>query len=71
MHCIELEISRKPASGINISEIHLSGLAEAGLISSKLSRRDMVSSIDEDQDPLFFSPERCRKFSLDIHVLVG
>lgn len=35
----------------------IQGLAEAGLISSKLSRRDMVSSIDEDQDPLFFSPE--------------
>ncbi|XP_024029202.1 myosin-7B isoform X3 [Morus notabilis] len=35
----------------------IQGLAEAGLISSKLSRGDMLSSTDEDQGPLFFSPE--------------
>ncbi|PON51725.1 GPI-anchored adhesin-like protein [Parasponia andersonii] len=35
----------------------IQGLAEAGLISSKLSRRDMLSSVDEDQEPYFFSPE--------------
>ncbi|KAI8564829.1 hypothetical protein RHMOL_Rhmol03G0212700 [Rhododendron molle] len=34
----------------------IQGLAEAGLISSKLSRRDMSSS-DEDQSSLCFSPE--------------
>ncbi|XP_062120402.1 uncharacterized protein LOC133834714 isoform X2 [Humulus lupulus] len=35
----------------------IQGLAEAGLISSKLSRGDMLSSVDEDQSPYFFSPE--------------
>ncbi|KAK9293281.1 hypothetical protein L1049_021273 [Liquidambar formosana] len=35
----------------------IQGLAEAGLISSKLSRRDMLPSLDEDQSPFFFSPE--------------
>ncbi|KAG8390323.1 hypothetical protein BUALT_Bualt01G0071700 [Buddleja alternifolia] len=35
----------------------IQGLAEAGLIASKLSRRDMQSHGDEDQSPLFFSPE--------------
>lgn len=35
------------------------GLAEAGLIASKLSRRDMLSSLDEDESPFYFSPERC------------
>lgn len=34
------------------------GLAEAGLLSSKLSRRDMQSSSDDDQSPVFFCPER-------------
>ncbi|PON90847.1 GPI-anchored adhesin-like protein [Trema orientale] len=34
----------------------IQGLAEAGLIASKLSRRDMLSSVDEDQEP-YFSPE--------------
>ncbi|KAK4436294.1 hypothetical protein Salat_0793100 [Sesamum alatum] len=33
----------------------IQGLAEAGLIASKLSRRDMGT--DEDPSPLFFSPE--------------
>ncbi|XP_011084429.1 uncharacterized protein LOC105166682 isoform X4 [Sesamum indicum] len=33
----------------------IQGLAEAGLIASKLSRRDMQT--DEDPSPLFFSPE--------------
>ena len=50
--------------------MHLSGLAEAGLISSKLSRHDMLSSVDEDQGPFFFSPERCSQFSVDTHALV-
>ncbi|KAG7986842.1 hypothetical protein I3843_03G102600 [Carya illinoinensis] len=36
----------------------IQGLAEAGLIASKLSRRDMISSLDEDQSPFYFSPER-------------
>ncbi|KAL2550482.1 S-layer-like proteiny domain [Forsythia ovata] len=35
----------------------IQGLAEAGLIASKLSRRDMQSSLDEDASPVFFSPE--------------
>lgn len=35
----------------------IQGLAEAGLIASKLSRRDMLSSLDEDQSPFYFSPE--------------
>ncbi|CAH9077001.1 unnamed protein product [Cuscuta europaea] len=35
----------------------IQGLAEAGLISSKLSRRDTQSSADGDQSPLFFSPD--------------
>lgn len=35
----------------------IQGLAEAGLISSKLSRRDMQSSLDDDAQPFFFSPE--------------
>ncbi|XP_015878134.3 uncharacterized protein LOC107414507 isoform X3 [Ziziphus jujuba] len=35
----------------------IQGLAEAGLISSKLSRHDMLSSLDEDQGPVDFSPE--------------
>lgn len=50
--------------------MHLSGLAEAGLISSKLSRRDMLSSVDEDQGPFFFSPERYLQISVDTYVLV-
>jgi hypothetical protein len=33
-------------------------LAEAGLIESKLSRRDVELSADEDNSPFFFSPER-------------
>ncbi|KAF4351180.1 hypothetical protein F8388_024211 [Cannabis sativa] len=32
-------------------------LAEAGLISSKLSRGDMLSSVEEDHSSYFFSPE--------------
>ncbi|CAI9762422.1 unnamed protein product [Fraxinus pennsylvanica] len=35
----------------------IQGLAEAGLIASKLSRRDLQSSLDEDTSPVFFSPE--------------
>ncbi|XP_057952870.1 uncharacterized protein LOC131146976 [Malania oleifera] len=35
----------------------IQGLAEAGLISSKLSRRDMLSSINDDQSSFCFSPE--------------
>ncbi|KAH7538032.1 hypothetical protein FEM48_Zijuj03G0156300 [Ziziphus jujuba var. spinosa] len=35
----------------------IQGLAEAGLISSKLSRHDMLLSLDEDQGPVDFSPE--------------
>ncbi|OVA14041.1 hypothetical protein BVC80_1787g119 [Macleaya cordata] len=35
----------------------IQGLAEAGLISSKLSRSDMLHSLDGEQDPLNFSPE--------------
>ncbi|KAK4571598.1 hypothetical protein RGQ29_030131 [Quercus rubra] len=35
----------------------IQGLAEAGLIASKLSRKDMLSSLDEDQSPFYFSPE--------------
>ncbi|KAL2527319.1 S-layer-like proteiny domain [Abeliophyllum distichum] len=35
----------------------IQGLAEAGLIASKLSRRDMQSSLDEDTSSVFFSPE--------------
>ncbi|KAM5557361.1 hypothetical protein ABKV19_024644 [Rosa sericea] len=35
----------------------IQGLAESGLISSKLSRRDMDSSLDEDEGPFYFSPE--------------
>ncbi|XP_062153483.1 uncharacterized protein LOC133861704 isoform X2 [Alnus glutinosa] len=35
----------------------IQGLAEAGLIASKLSRRDMLSSLDEDHSPFYFSPE--------------
>ncbi|PIN22267.1 hypothetical protein CDL12_05023 [Handroanthus impetiginosus] len=35
----------------------IQGLAEAGLIASKLSRRDMQSHADEDPSPLYFSPE--------------
>ncbi|KAK4363078.1 hypothetical protein RND71_018319 [Anisodus tanguticus] len=35
----------------------IQGLAEAGLLSSKLSRRDMQSSSDDDQSPVFFCPE--------------
>ncbi|XP_008234221.1 PREDICTED: uncharacterized protein LOC103333200 isoform X2 [Prunus mume] len=35
----------------------IQGLAEAGLISSKLSRNDMLSSLDEDESPFYFSPE--------------
>ncbi|KAL2542068.1 S-layer-like proteiny domain [Abeliophyllum distichum] len=35
----------------------IQGLAEAGLIASKLSRHDMQSSLDEDPTTLCFSPE--------------
>ncbi|CAA2977696.1 uncharacterized protein LOC111390807 isoform X2 [Olea europaea subsp. europaea] len=35
----------------------IQGLAEAGLIASKLSRRDMQSSLDGDPSQVFFSPE--------------
>ncbi|KAK6121705.1 hypothetical protein DH2020_044573 [Rehmannia glutinosa] len=35
----------------------IQGLAEAGLIASKLSRRDMQSHGDEDPSPIYFSPE--------------
>ncbi|ONI25331.1 hypothetical protein PRUPE_2G296700 [Prunus persica] len=35
----------------------IQGLAEAGLISSRLSRNDMLSSLDEDESPFYFSPE--------------
>ncbi|RAL52199.1 hypothetical protein DM860_016048 [Cuscuta australis] len=35
----------------------IQGLAEAGLISSKLSRGDMQSSSDGEQSPIFFSPD--------------
>ncbi|XP_034711018.1 uncharacterized protein LOC117933653 isoform X3 [Vitis riparia] len=36
----------------------IQGLAEAGLISSKLSRRDLLSfSDEEDQSPFYFSPD--------------
>ncbi|XP_038686280.1 uncharacterized protein LOC119985895 isoform X2 [Tripterygium wilfordii] len=35
----------------------IQGLAEAGLISSKLSRRDLLSSSSEDESPFYFSPE--------------
>ncbi|XP_050385409.1 uncharacterized protein LOC126801951 isoform X2 [Argentina anserina] len=35
----------------------IQGLAESGLISSKLSRRDMDPSLDEDEGPFYFSPE--------------
>ncbi|XP_060971374.1 uncharacterized protein LOC115715894 isoform X4 [Cannabis sativa] len=35
----------------------IQGLAEAGLISSKLSRGDMLSSVEEDHSSYFFSPE--------------
>ncbi|KAL3650497.1 hypothetical protein CASFOL_006900 [Castilleja foliolosa] len=34
----------------------IQGLAEAGLIASKLSRRDMQSYSDEEPSPLYFSP---------------
>ncbi|XP_038684687.1 plectin-like isoform X4 [Tripterygium wilfordii] len=35
----------------------IQGLAEAGLISSKLSRRDFLSSSSENEGPFYFSPE--------------
>ncbi|GMH28122.1 hypothetical protein Nepgr_029965 [Nepenthes gracilis] len=35
----------------------IQGLAEAGLISSKLSRRDMLSSSSEDMGPFYFFPD--------------
>ncbi|XP_022984998.1 uncharacterized protein LOC111483097 isoform X1 [Cucurbita maxima] len=35
----------------------IQGLAEAGLISSKLSRHDISSTLDEDQGSFHFSPE--------------
>ncbi|XP_068645621.1 probable GPI-anchored adhesin-like protein PGA55 isoform X2 [Aristolochia californica] len=35
----------------------IQGLAEAGLISSKLSKKDMNNSSDDDQGPILFSPE--------------
>ncbi|KAL8534426.1 hypothetical protein ACS0TY_010442 [Phlomoides rotata] len=35
----------------------IQGLAEAGLIASKLSRRDMQLNSDEDSTPIYFSPE--------------
>ncbi|CAN6709552.1 unnamed protein product [Malus baccata var. baccata] len=35
----------------------IQGLAEAGLISSKLSRNDMFSSLDENESSFYFSPE--------------
>ncbi|XP_030532962.1 uncharacterized protein LOC115742673 isoform X2 [Rhodamnia argentea] len=37
--------------------VSIQGLAEAGLISSKLSRRDMMSSPNETEEPLYFFPE--------------
>ncbi|PKI50727.1 hypothetical protein CRG98_028869 [Punica granatum] len=38
--------------------VFIQGLAEAGLISSKLSRRDILSSAaDEDESPYYFFPE--------------
>jgi hypothetical protein len=42
------------------------GLAEAGLISSKLSRPELNITDNEDQDKILFSPERyecCNCFS--------
>ncbi|KAK6936834.1 hypothetical protein RJ641_033864 [Dillenia turbinata] len=36
---------------------YIQGLAEAGLISSKLSRRDMLSTVDEEQYLFCFYPE--------------
>lgn len=41
-----------------LKELDLSGLAEAGLISSNLSRRDMRSSSEIDESSLCFCPER-------------
>ncbi|XP_058779175.1 uncharacterized protein LOC131653126 isoform X1 [Vicia villosa] len=35
----------------------IQGLAEAGLIESRLSRRDIQLSADEDNSPFYFSPE--------------
>ncbi|XP_047333776.1 uncharacterized protein LOC124937541 isoform X2 [Impatiens glandulifera] len=35
----------------------IQGLAEAGLISSKLSRQDLSSSLEDDESSLFFSPQ--------------
>ncbi|KAI4351720.1 hypothetical protein L6164_006047 [Bauhinia variegata] len=35
----------------------IQGLAEAGLIESKLSRRDIQFPVDEDSGPFYFSPE--------------
>ncbi|KAF2320407.1 hypothetical protein GH714_027534 [Hevea brasiliensis] len=35
----------------------IQGLAEAGLISSRLSNHDLFSSSDEEQGPFYFSPE--------------
>jgi hypothetical protein len=37
---------------------HEIGLAEAGLISSKLSRPELNITDNEDQDKILFSPER-------------
>lgn len=41
-----------------LDALHIAGLAEAGLISSKLSRQDMHQSLDGGQVPVLFSPER-------------
>ncbi|KZV58153.1 hypothetical protein F511_02746 [Dorcoceras hygrometricum] len=48
----------------------IQGLAEAGLIASKLSRHDMQSSVDESASPLLFSPDRSAHFSQPTVILL-
>lgn len=53
-----------------LTDLYLPGLAEAGLISSKLSRSDMISSLDEDQGPFYYSPDRYFTHFLSVFIFL-
>ena len=48
-------------------ELDISGLAEAGLISSKLSNQDLLN---DDLGPFYFSPERLLLLHIELAILV-
>lgn len=46
-------------------ELDISGLAEAGLISSKLSNQDLLK---DDLGPFYFSPERLSLLHIELAI---